>query len=81
MMVILFLSPIGSLGCVEEPMAVLFVLRPSQREQTCSPTFPSLSIHNLKCREGYLLHVGLLLGLFFHSADVGEMFLRKVGRF
>jgi hypothetical protein len=79
MLVILFLSPIGSLGRAEEPMAVLSVHRPSQSQQICSPPFPSFSIYNLKCRQGYLLHAGLLRGLFFHSAAGGEMFLRKVG--
>jgi hypothetical protein len=51
--VILFLSPLGSLGLCESQWVLAFhsVLRASQREPICCPKFSSCFLHNQKFRE------------------------------
>jgi hypothetical protein len=85
------LSPIGSLGCVGEPMGTgkFFLhsyrcLRTSQRERICCLAIPTCFLHNPKfykadCSSRYLSQAGFLLGIFFDSEDGEDIFLWNVG--
>jgi hypothetical protein len=82
-LIIPFLSAIGSLACVLEPMAVHSVLRAIQRELTCCLPFLSCFLHNPTFRQAdfcicYLFHAGFLLDLIFEPEDGDSMLLRKV---
>jgi hypothetical protein len=85
-LVILFLSPVGSLGCLGEPMGTGSSFCPASKlmETDLLSCIALLFLYKLKfqqadCSAYYLLHTGFLLFLFFDPEDGGDMFLQNVG--
>jgi hypothetical protein len=84
MLIILFLSPTGSLGFSERQweLADHFNLWVNQWELTYSLTFLSCFLYNLKfqqtdCSACHLISAGFSLGLLFNLEDGGDTFPMK----